>query len=259
MKPSNRDVRRPAPSRVLLWLLALLAAPLPAQAWFERYEPSVRVTAPYIDLRTGPGRGYPVFYSVIEGEDLVILKRRTAWLKVRTVRNTEGWMPESALRDTLGPDGTAPRLTERGLSQYAQRRWEFGVSAGDFDGASALTAQAAFALTPNILLQVEGTQVLGDYSDAVLGTGNIVMVPFPEWRVSPFFKIGTGIIETRPQTTIVRSDDRTDEIVNAGVGATLYLGDRFVMRAEYQRHTVLTSRDENQEIDQWKAGFSVYF
>ncbi len=259
-KPRNH---RPASRRrltlLLPLLLATLAAPWPALAWFDNYEPVVTVAAPYVDLHTGPGRGYPVFHSVEEGEELVILKRRTAWLKVRAPRGTEGWVPEAALRGTLGPDRQPPQIAERGLQQFTERRWEFGMSAGDFDGASSLSAHAGFLLTPNIMLQAEATQILGDYSDAVMGTGNLVMIPFPKWRVSPFFKIGTGIIETRPQTTIVRSDDRTDEIVNAGVGATVYLGDRFMMRAEYQRHTLLTSRDDNEEIDQWKAGFSVYF
>lgn len=257
-RPRKRQPDSRQWSTLSLLLAALLAA-LPARAWFDRYEPVVIVAAPYVDLHTGPGRGYPVFHSVEEGEALVILKRRTAWVKVRAPRGTEGWMPEAALRGTMGPDGEAPRIAERGMKQFAERRWEFGISAGDFDGASSLSAAGGFALTPNILLQAEVTQILGDYSDAVMGTGNIVMIPFPKWRVSPFFKIGTGIIETRPQTTIVRSEDRTDEIVNAGVGATVYLGDRFMMRAEYQRHTLLTSRDDNTEMNQWKAGFSVYF
>jgi len=255
---SDRAARRKRPP-VWLILLTLALMPVPARAWFESYQPVVVVTAPFIDLHTGPGRGYPVFHSVEEGAPLTLLKRRTAWVKVRAPRDAIGWIPESALRETRGADGEPPVIAERGMTHYAQRRWEFGMSAGDFDGAATLAAHVGFALTPNILLQVEGTQIMGDYSDGVMGTGNIVMIPFPEWRVSPFFKIGTGIIEVRPQTTIVRADDRTDEIVNAGLGATMYLGDRFMMRAEYQRHTVLTSRDTSEEIDQWKAGFSVYF
>jgi hypothetical protein len=166
---------------------------------------------------------------------------------------------ESALRVTRVASGNAPLVATYGLDRYAERRFEFGISTGDFDGAASLSARAGWSLTPNIQLELEGTQVLGDYSDALMGSGNIVMIPFPEWRVSPFFKIGTGIIRIEPQTTLVQSDDRTDEIVNAGAGANVYLGDRFVLRAEYQRHTVLTSRDDNEEVDQWKAGFSVFF
>jgi hypothetical protein len=254
---SRLDERRCLQLAALL-VIALLA-PAARAAWFEDYQPTVEVAAPYVDLHTGPGRGFPAFHSATQGEQLQLLKRRTGWVKVRAARGVEGWIPQAALRGTHGPDGGAPVIAERSLDQHAQRRWEFGVSAGDFEGASSLSAHAGFALTPNIMLLAEATQILGDYSDALMGSGNIVMVPFPEWRVSPFFRIGTGIIEIRPQTTIVDSEDRTDEIVNAGIGATLYLGDRFSMRAEYQRHTVLTSRDDNEEIDQWKAGFSVFF
>ena len=92
-----------------------------------------------------------------------------------------------------------------------------------------------------------------------MATANILMHPFPKWRLSPYFTIGSGVIEIKPHTTIVHAEDRTDEIAHVGMGANLYLSDRFMLRMEYKRHTVLTSRDDNEEIDQWKAGFSVFF
>lgn len=246
------------PSRALLWVIGLLAA-TPALPWFEDYEPSVVVSAPYLDLHTGPGRGYPVFHSVEEGEEIVIVRRRTQWLEVRAPRDVEGWIHESALSGTRDATGNAPIVPEHGRAQFADRRFEFGIMAGDFDGAASLSGRAGWLLTPNIMLEAEGTQILGDYSDGLMASGSVVMIPFPQWRVSPFFRIGTGILHIEPQTTIVQSEDRTDEIVNVGAGANMYLGERFSFRAEYQRHTVLTSRDENEEVDQWKAGFSVYF
>jgi hypothetical protein len=245
-------------SLALLLAIGLLTA-TPALAWFDDYQPSVVVAAPYLDLHTGPGRGYPIFHSVEQGDELLILRRRTQWLKVRAPRNVEGWVHESTLTATRDTTGNAPLVPLHGREQFASRRFEFGISAGDFDGAASLSARAGWLLTPNILIEAEGTQIMGDYSDGLMGSANIVMIPFPEWRVSPFFRIGTGILRIEPQTTIVQSDDRTDEIVNVGAGANMYLGERFALRAEYQRHTLLTSRDENEEVDQWKAGFSVYF
>ena len=76
---------------------------------------------------------------------------------------------------------------------------------------------------------------------------------------SPFFNIGTGYIHIQPQTTIVQAQDLNDEIVHAGLGADLYLSRKFMVRMEYRRHTVLTSRDDNEELNQWKAGFSIFF
>ena len=47
--------------------------------------------------------------------------------------------------------------------------------------------------------------------------------------------------------------------VHAGIGADVYVSRKFMLRMEYRRHTVLTSRDDNEELNQWKAGFSIFF
>ena len=242
-------------------LLALCLASQEAAAWrpFKSYQPSVVISDPYIEMRTGPGRGYPIYYVAGQGDEVVVLKRRTDWFKVRTERDKEGWVHLTQMQHTLDLDGNEINFGEVGRDEFSKRRWEFGFTGGDFGGANALSAYVGYALTPNIGVQVEASQILGDFSDGVIGTANILMYPFPKWRVSPYFTIGTGIIRTEPFSTIVQAEDREDEIVNAGVGANLYLSDRFLLRMEYKRHTVLTSRDDNEEIDQWKAGFSVFF
>ena len=51
-----------------------------ALAWenpFANYEPEVVVSDPFIELHTGPGRGYPVFYVAAQGDHITILKERT--------------------------------------------------------------------------------------------------------------------------------------------------------------------------------------
>ena len=236
-------------------VLAALAFRLPADA---KYQPEVVVSDPYIDLHTGPGRGYPIFYVAAQGDRITILKEQTEWYKVRTPRGKEGWVNVSQMSSTLDLDGQVIDFPQYGLEEFGKRRWTFGFGAGDFGGARILSATGAFALTSNISFELVGSQVLGDYSDGYMGTASIVMSPFPEWRVSPFFEIGSGMINVNPQTTVVQSEDRTDEIAHAGVGADVYLSKRFIFRAEYKRHTVLTSRDDNEEIDEWIAGFSFF-
>lgn len=242
-----------------LVLLVMLAVPVRGLAWFDSYQPTVVVADPYLDMHTGPGRGYPVFYVAGQGDEVVVLKRRTGWFKIRGPRGKEGWVHVDQLRRTLDLEGDPLEVEGVGREQYLARRWEAGMTGGDFAGARSLSGYLGFALTRNITLQVEATQVLGDFSDGVMGTAGILMYPFPAWRVSPFFTIGTGMIRTRPHTTIVQAEDREDEIVHAGAGASLHLNERFLLRLEYRRHTVLTSRDDYEEIDQWKAGFSIFF
>jgi hypothetical protein len=248
--------------RAALCVLLVAAAPA-SHAWslFEKYQPQVVVSDPYLELHTGPGRGYPVFYVAGQGDRITVLKRRTDWFKIAVTspREKQGWVRREALRHTLDLDGSEIDFGALGLDDFSQRRWEVGFTGGDFNGASSLGGYVGFAMTPNISLQLEATQILGDYSDGVMASANILMFPFPKWRLSPYFTIGTGIIITEPHTTIVEAEDREDEIANAGVGANLYLSDRFMLRMEYKRHTVLTSRDDNEEVDQWKAGFSIFF
>ena len=53
--------------------------------------------------------------------------------------------------------------------------------------------------------------------------------------------------------------DRTDSVAHAGAGVRAYLTRRFVFRAEYKAYVVFTSRNDNEEIREWKAGFSFFF
>src|SRR5688500_18034811 len=46
----------------------------------------VFVSEPYLELASGPGRGYPVFHVVERDESVDVLYRRTDWFKVRTER-----------------------------------------------------------------------------------------------------------------------------------------------------------------------------
>jgi hypothetical protein len=103
------------------------------------------------------------------------------------------------------------------------------------------------------------SQVLGRFSDSTLVNLNVVHVMYPDWRASPFFTLGAGTIHTEPKATLVATTDRSDSLAHAGVGVRTYLTRRFVFRAEYKTYVVFTSRDDNEEIREWKAGFSFFF
>ena len=77
-------IRRLLTTVLLLWSLHPVA--LPAASGGGR----VVVEDPYIEFRSGPGRGFPVFHVVDRGEAVVLLRRRTDWIKVRGSDGTEG-------------------------------------------------------------------------------------------------------------------------------------------------------------------------
>ena len=39
----------------------------------------IEVIDPFVEMRTGPGRGYPVFNSIEQGETVEVLKRKPDW------------------------------------------------------------------------------------------------------------------------------------------------------------------------------------
>jgi len=81
----------------------------------------VKVDAPYLELSTGPGRGYPVFHIVERGESIEVLKSRTDWFKVRTDKGKEGWVRQEDMVHTLTASGEKTRFEEPGIGDFSSR------------------------------------------------------------------------------------------------------------------------------------------
>ena len=243
----------------LVYLLLISFLPLSVLADEEDEYQTVKVAEPFIEFHTGPGRGYPVFHIVEKGQSLLLIKKKTQWFKVRSSKGHEGWAHEDAMQKTISGD---EQLFDAGnfLQQdFTEREWEAGVLGGDFGGATSLAIYSGWNFTQNLSTEISISQALGNVADIRFATISLLHQPFPEWRVSPFFKLGGGIIQTRPFTTLIQTQDRTDEIVNVGLGVKAYVSRQFFIRMEYTRYTILTSRNDNDEVEEWKLGFSVFF
>jgi len=244
----------------LLALALLLLQGLPdRQALADEQTVKVVVAEPYLELHTGPGHAYPVFYVVDRGKTISVLKRRTAWFRVRTENGKEGWASRAEMQQTLTPEGDKTRFAEADFGDYSKRRWEAGVLAGDFEGGDVVTAYADYAMTANLSAELSVSQVFGNYSDAITGSISLLAQPFPEWRISPFFLLGTGLIYTDPNVTLVDESDRTEQLASVGAGIRCYLTRRFLLRAEYKYSVIFQDTNDNQEINEWKAGFAFFF
>ncbi len=236
-------------------LQIFLTAPLQAA---DEYR-SVTVADPYLEMRTGPEDGYPIFHVVDRGESVEILMQRTDWFKVRTEKGKEGWVDRAQMVLTLKPDGSAVSFAELGIEDFTNAKWETGLLAGDFGGANIVSLYGGYSLNPNVSVELWGSQILGNFSNAWMLSANVVHEAFPEWRVSPFFTLGAGVIHTKPKSTIIQGPDRTDQIGHVGAGLRVYATRRFLLRAEYKSYVVFTSRDENEEVEEWKVGFAFFF
>lgn len=220
---------------------------------------SVRVAEPFIDLHTGPGRGFPKFQIVERGGLIQLLERRTDWFLVRTARGHEGWVHREQLLLTLTVDGEAVQISEASQQDFAARQWEAGVMAGAFAKADVISVYGAWGFTENLSAELTLAQVMGDFSNAEYWTLHLTHQPFPDWWISPYFQLGTGYIRTDPAATIIQTEDRNEQLTHVGAGARVYLTRRFVFRAEYNKYIVLTDRNDNENVEEWKAGFSLFF
>jgi uncharacterized protein YgiM (DUF1202 family) len=246
-----------------MWLLTaviiLLQFFVSASAQADEAYYRVVVAESYMEMHTGAGRGYPVFHVVDRDDEVEVIKRRTDWFLVRTKRGKEGWVSREQMELTLTPGGEKTLFVEAAFGDFSRRRWEGGVLAGDFEGADMITVYGAYAMTQNFSAELSVSQVFGDFSDAIIGRISLVAQPFPEWRLSPFFSLGGGLIYTDPNVTLVEESDRTDQIASAGVGVRMYLTRRFMLRAEYKNNVIFQDKNDNQGIDEWKAGFAFFF
>ncbi len=254
--PSTLQRTRAVVTACLCAVVLLISPAVPLEAAEYR---AVAIADPYIEMHTGPGRGYPVFHVVDRGETVEIIKRRTDWFLVRAANGKEGWVDRAQMEETLQRDGARFNVRRATLDDFTNARWETGLLAGDFGGANVVSLYGSYSLNPNVSVELWGSQILGNVSNGWMASANIVHETFPDWRVSPYFTMGAGFIRTEPKSTIVQAEDRNDQIGHVGAGFRVYVTRRFLLRAEYKSYVVFTSRDENEEIEEWKAGFAFFF
>jgi len=220
----------------------------------------ILIADPYIELHSGPGRGYPIFHVIERGQEITLVKRRTDWFDVRSDRGVEGWVHRDQMISTLEQTGEPLDLEEPARENYMSRRWQGGVMAGDFGGASLISVFGGYAFSDNLSIELTLNHILGEFSNGYSATLGLMHVFAPEWRLSPYFTLGTGVIYTDPKSTLVESIDRTDQIGYVGGGLQFYLTRRFMLRSEYRNNVIFTSRDDNEEVDEWKyLGFAFFF
>jgi hypothetical protein len=238
-------------------LLALLLCLLPSALLAAAV--TVSVADPYLEMHTGPGRGYPITYVVPRGEQVSILKRRTDWFKLRDAQGHTGWTHLDQMTATLTPEGTPLPVEDPGREEFYQHRGEAGVLAGDFEGANVVSAYGSYAFNPHLAAELRLSHLLGNSSDGQLATLGLAHVFRPDWRIQPFVAIGTGAIHIRPKATLVQTPDRTDQVAYVGAGVKAYLSRRFIFRFEYNKFVVFTNRDEYEDANEWKLGFAFFF
>ncbi|HUN93442.1 MAG TPA: SH3 domain-containing protein [Burkholderiaceae bacterium] len=247
-----------APATVAI-ATAVLAVPPAASAKDEAPAERLRVTDPYVELRTGPGRDFPIFYVAERDEWIEIELRHTDWFKVRTVKGKEGWVNRAQLASTLTEAGASPGFREIALDDYLRRRVEFGAAYGRLRADPMLKVFGAYNLADT--LAVEGTigQVQGDFSGTSFWHVNLLIEPWSDRRLGPFFGVGFGKFNNIPNASLVGASPSDAKMGNASIGLRYHLSERFIARLDW---TAYTAFNGDTRIDEYRAttfGLSFFF
>ena len=215
------------------------------------------VTVPYLEMHSGPGRGYPVVYVVGRDEVLTVLFSRTDWYKVRAPRGEEGWARREDLMQTELPDGEPAPIPP--YPDFSAHRWEVGAGYGVYNRENLVTAYTDFGITDSIDVEAVLQQAFGTLDNRVIGSIGLRHTFIPEWKwFSPTAGIGAAyqrISEKVPPAPL----ESSNQMVYASLGARGFITRRFMWRADWRHYVVFNNLNVYEDLEEWKFGLAVFF
>lgn len=242
-------------ARALAGLVLLLNLP-------AAFADTVQVTVadPLMELRTGPGRAFPIYYVAERGETVDIIKRRTSWFKVRTARGQTGWVGIDQMRAAVMADGVPQSVRDAVLADIDDRTADVGFEVGYFDGDPVVSFRAGYHFADVLAAELGVSQISGAYSGSQLYMGSLLIEhPLYEKWV-PYFGLGAGYFQNRNRASLVGDiSTQSSTMLGAQLGLRYYLARNFIVRLDFRQYLSLTSEKRNDRFDEEQIGFSFFF
>lgn len=227
---------------------------------------ALEVSAPYLELRTGPGRNFPSFHALARGEKIHVTGRETDWIRIETRRGVVGWVLRDQLVAGATQQGRPIELDDHSRDDFDARRFEVGFSSGEFRGADGdkepvLGVYGGYSMTPNLGVELELVQALGRSVETEAFHATLTHMPFPDWRVAPFWGVGFGKARNKPKELELNLDTQNKDTSSLVIGARWYAQKNFFVRFDYRFFNVLADADDNDNLslEIWKLGVGVFF
>jgi hypothetical protein len=237
----------------------VVAAPRPPPAPRSRKSELVQIVDPYIELRSGPGRGYPIFFVAPRNDWIEIELRHTDWFRIRTEDDKVGWVSRQQLETTLTAAGGTKSFRDVLLDDYLSRKVQLGAAWGHFKSEPMLKLWTSYRFSDTLSLEATIGQVQGVFSGTDLWHVDVLIEPWSDHRVSPFFGVGVGKFKNFPNLSLIGATDTNAKMGVARMGVRYYLTERFVMSADYALYTAFLNDQRSTQYNAWTLGLSFFF
>jgi len=219
----------------------------------------LQVAGPYLEMHTGPGRGYPVVHVVERRQWIVVELRHTDWYRVRAEGGQVGWVPRAQIETTLTEAGTSKTFRDLVIDDYLVRRLEFGSAWGHFKSEPMLKMWTQYRLADTVGVELAVAQVQGLFSGSDFWHLSLTSEPWSDRRLSPFFSVGLGQFKNIPNASLVDAAPTDAKLAHATLGLRWYLGERFVARLDTSLYTAFVADNRTTEYRAVTAGIAFFF
>jgi hypothetical protein len=215
------------------------------------------VAEPYLEMHSGPGRGFPVVYVIGRDELVTVLYSRTDWFKVRALRGNEGWVRRADLAKTLMANGDPAPIPP--YPDFATHRWELGAGYGVFNRENLVTAYVDFGLTNSLDVEFVVQQAFGTLDDRYIASIGLRHTFIPEWKwFSPTAGLGTAYqyIQDKVPPAPLQANQ---QMAYVSLGARGFITRRFMWRADWRHYVVFNDLNVYEDLEEWKLDLAVFF
>jgi hypothetical protein len=215
------------------------------------------VTDPYLEMHSGPGRGFPIVYVIGRDELVTVLYSRTDWYKVRSLNGNEGWVRRADLARTLAESGEPAPIPP--YPDFASHRWEIGAGYGVYNRENLVTTYADFGLTNSLDVEFVVQQAFGTLDNRYVTSIGVRHTFIPEWKwFSPTAGIGAAyqyIQDKVPPAPL----QKNNEMAYVSLGARGFITRRFLWRVDWRHYVVFNNLNVYEDLEEWKFGLAVFF
>ncbi len=218
------------------------------------------IADPYIELHTGPGRGYPIFHTIEQGASVDVSRRRANWYFVRDHRGREGWVERASLGRTLAKTGIPAALPDTRHGDFLKSQMRVGFTLGQQEQAETTSINWGYRLTSWLGAELEAGQIFGESIEGHGYGASAMIEPISRWKVAPFISYGMGKQrwEKKDKQQVGRQQIHNNDYQFTGLGLNYYIGFNFLIRLEGRSMKVIGKNDTVSNTA-WRIGFNSFF